>query len=156
MILFCDIMLLGFLLTYLVWFIRNAKTRFPDQSLEDVDDCLKNALYLRKDWLKGALLFKGYYKLSQWCSILFPMYILFIMSYSNDDEVERIAIYTCLSLISSIVNVTLGFDKVAKCFREAYCLINSAISQYNISKTDSILFEAIDKGEEILKRIDDF
>lgn len=163
MLLYCDIVIFLLIIIYIIWFIRNAKTRFPNDSLQEPTNTLKQAFFLRKDWLAGALMFKGWYKLSQWCSIMFPIYILFVMAYSNDNQDERIIIYTCLSLIASIVNVTLGFDKVATCFRNAYCVINLAIINYEKEKTkqeqtnlDEMLNNAIIEGEEIIKLIDNY
>lgn len=163
MLLCCDAILFLLIIIYIIWFINNAKTRFSDDLPSDMSHTLKQALFLRKDWLKGALMFKGWYKLSQWCSIMLPIYILFIMAYSNDNQDARVIIYTCLSLIASIVNVTLGFDKVASCFRSAYCVINLAIVSYEKERAkggaadlDEKLSDAIAKGEELIKQIDDY
>lgn len=153
----CDLIIMSIIIIFVSWFIRNAKTRFPKEAPENSSDCFKRAYFLRSDWLKGALLFKGWHKLLQWCSIIFPIMILFFLAYSNNDETVRVIIYTCLSLIASIMDITMNFGEISNYFRKAYIVLNCAIIKFeNKEINEEELNKVINKGEKIIEFINRF
>lgn len=153
----CDIIIASVIFFYTYWFIRNAQTRFQEDVPENSSECFKKAIFLRKDWLKGSLLFKGWHKLLQWCSIIFPIMILFFLAYSDNDETVRVIIYTCLSLIASIFDIIMNFAEISNCFRKSYIIINCAIIKYENKEIDEKeLYKAISKGEKNIEFINKF
>lgn len=83
--------------------------------------------------------------------------ILFFLAYSDNDETVRVIIYTCLSLIASIFDITMNFAEISNCFRKSYIIINCAIIKYENKEIDEKeLYKAISKGEKNIEFINKF
>ena len=153
MSLFCDIFVLVLFIVYILYFYINSNRygKLPKTNNKTVD----NAYFLRKDWLKGALLFKGWHHVFQFGTILFPIMTLFYLVY--DSASGRPAICTCLSLIFTIISLCLKFGMASIKYRKAYISINETLNKYEGGiATEEDLIESINKGEEIIQEQEDY
>lgn len=161
-LLIADLFFAGSMLFYMVWFVLNARSRFKHESIEGMDCLLAKAYFLKTDWCKGALLFKGFNTVLLVCSVVCPLMVLFDMAYSNligQVEVDtRIVVYTALSLLSCVFSLVFRFGSISNFFRNAYNIVNESIVRFEASgcQDGELLEKGISEGEKQVSLINLF